>query len=53
MVKKLKLDQIELESFVTGDDQSKIVGGQSSPLGCNSNVTCNTKCGPTGYWECG
>ncbi len=53
MSTKLKLDSVKLKSFVTGVEESKIVGGQSHQFGCNSNLTCNTKCGATAYWECG
>jgi len=31
------------------DGLGRVVGGT---FGCTDSVTCNFKCGPTGYWEC-
>lgn len=53
---KLGLDDLKVESFVTNiekDQAVKIKGGDTEGVLCNSNFTCNIKCGPTGYWECG
>jgi hypothetical protein len=58
MSKKLKLtlDEIKVSSFVTTLDKidsKKANGGETEGVLCNSNFTCNFKCGETAYWECG
>ena len=52
---KFKLSEIEVKSFVTGEERNKLRGGGDSIEGgiCDSHLTCNDKCGRTGYWECG
>ncbi|MCG8455834.1 MAG: hypothetical protein MI919_06090 [Holophagales bacterium] len=36
---------------LSNQDLSRVSGGT---LGCDTvTFTCNSKCGPTGYWECG
>ncbi len=51
---KLKLEDLEVKSFVTAVDKKAVRGGGDSIEGgiCDSNLTCNFKCGRTGYWEC-
>ncbi len=53
---KLSLDDLKVQSFVTSIDENegrKVKGGYTDPPLCNSNFTCNFKCGDTAYWECG
>ena len=42
-------ENLEVEPL-SNDELSRISGGT---LGCDSvGATCNSKCGPTGFWEC-
>jgi len=56
MKEKFGLDDLVVKSFVTKlNDHKKMDfrGGETEGELCNTNVTCNFKCGDTEYWECG
>jgi hypothetical protein len=50
-------DNLEVAPLAQDDVLSRITGGcckvQFTGVPCNTNVTCNSKCGPTCFWECG
>jgi hypothetical protein len=52
---KLSLENLKIKSFVTDLEKKeavKIKGGYTEGELCDSNFTCNFKCGHTAWWEC-
>ena len=53
---KLSLENLKVTSFVTKlekKEAAKIKGGYTEGDSSGSDFTCNIKCGPTAWWECG
>jgi hypothetical protein len=56
----LSMEELEssLDSFLVEAPESAVRGrvvaaSDTYDLDCTNGATCNFKCGPTNYWECG